>query len=83
MAADLVMNDPSKGTMLPGKGMTRAMRGTPAIVERALIRERQHEGIALAWQRDAHRGRKKSLNEADCRTETARRGGRAKGPDRP
>lgn len=32
-----------------------------AEFERALIRERQREGIALAKQRGAYRGRKKSL----------------------
>ena len=32
-----------------------------AFFERALIRERQREGIALAKQRGAYRGRKKSL----------------------
>lgn len=35
-----------------------------AEFERALICERQHEGIALARQRGAYRGRKKSLNDA-------------------
>ncbi|MBS0649218.1 MAG: recombinase family protein [Verrucomicrobia bacterium] len=34
-----------------------------AEFERALIRERQREGIALAKQRGAYRGRKKSLSE--------------------
>ncbi|MEJ5640506.1 recombinase family protein [Salmonella enterica subsp. enterica] len=34
----------------------------PAEFERALIRERQREGIALAKQRGAYRGRKKSLS---------------------
>ncbi|MHA8391415.1 TnpR resolvase [Klebsiella pneumoniae] len=33
-----------------------------AEFERALIRERQREGIALAKQRGAYRGRKKSLS---------------------
>jgi DNA invertase Pin-like site-specific DNA recombinase len=36
--------------------------GAFAEFERALIRERQREGIALAKQRGAYRGRKKSLN---------------------
>lgn len=31
--------------------------------ERALIRERQREGIALAKQRGAYRGRKKALSD--------------------
>jgi DNA invertase Pin-like site-specific DNA recombinase len=37
--------------------------GAFAEFERALIRERQREGIALARQRGAYRGRKKSLND--------------------
>ncbi len=36
--------------------------GAFAEFERALIRERQREGIALAKQRGAYRGRKKALN---------------------
>ena len=32
-------------------------------VQRALIRERQREGIAIAKQRGAYRGRKKSLSD--------------------
>jgi DNA invertase Pin-like site-specific DNA recombinase len=35
--------------------------GAFAEFERALIRERQREGIALAIQRGAYRGRKKTL----------------------
>lgn len=35
--------------------------GAFAEFERALIRERQREGIALAKQRGVYRGRKKSL----------------------
>lgn len=35
--------------------------GAFAEFERALIRERQREGIALAKQRGAYRGRKKAL----------------------
>jgi len=38
-----------------------SMMGAFAEFERALIRERQREGIALAKQRGAYRGRKKSL----------------------
>ena len=41
-----------------------SVMGAFAEFERALIRERQREGIALAKQRGAYRGRKKSLNEA-------------------
>ena len=36
-----------------------------AEFERALIRERQREGVALAKQRGAYRGRKKALNAAE------------------
>lgn len=39
-----------------------SVMGSFAEFERALIRERQREGIALAKQRGAYRGRKKSLN---------------------
>src|SRR5215470_19671680 len=38
-----------------------AVMGAFAEFERDLIRERQREGIALAKQRGAYRGRKKSL----------------------
>ncbi len=37
--------------------------GAFAEFERALIRERQREGIALAKRRGAYRGRKRSLND--------------------
>lgn len=40
-----------------------SVMGAFAEFERALIRERQREGIALAKQRGAYRGRKKSLND--------------------
>ena len=36
-----------------------------ADFERALLRERQREGIALARQRGAYRGRKKSLSDIE------------------
>jgi DNA invertase Pin-like site-specific DNA recombinase len=39
-----------------------SIMGAFAEFERALIRERQREGIALARQRGAYRGRKKSLS---------------------
>jgi len=39
-----------------------SVMGAFAEFERALIRERQREGIALAKQRGAYRGRKKALN---------------------
>lgn len=38
-----------------------SVMGAFAEFERSLIRERQREGIALAKQRGAYRGRKKSL----------------------
>ena len=41
--------------------------GAMAEFERALIRERQREGIALAKRRGAYRGRKKSLNADQVR----------------
>jgi len=40
-----------------------SVMGAFAEFERALIRERQREGIALAKQRGAYRGRKRSLNQ--------------------
>ncbi|MFA7441580.1 MAG: recombinase family protein [Sphingomonadaceae bacterium] len=40
-----------------------SVMGAFAEFERALIRERQREGIALAKQRGAYRGRKKALND--------------------
>ena len=39
-----------------------SVMGAFAEFERALIRERQREGIALAKQRGAYRGRKKVLS---------------------
>ncbi|WP_165704841.1 helix-turn-helix domain-containing protein, partial [Mycobacteroides abscessus] len=38
-----------------------------AEFERALIRERQREGITLAKQRGAYKGRKRSLSEDQVR----------------
>lgn len=40
-----------------------SVMGAFAEFERALIRERQREGIALARQRGAYRGRKKALSQ--------------------
>ena len=40
-----------------------SVMGAFAEFERALIRERQREGIALAKRRGAYRGRKRSLND--------------------
>ena len=39
-----------------------SVMGAFADFERALIRERQREGIALAQKRGAYRGRKKALS---------------------
>ena len=40
-----------------------SVMGAFAEFERALIRERQREGIALAKQRGVYRGRKKALSD--------------------
>ena len=45
----------------PMAGLMLSVMGAFAEFERALMRERQREGIALARQRGAYRGRKKSL----------------------
>lgn len=45
----------------PMANLMLSVMGAFAEFERALIRERQREGIALARQRGAYRGRKKSL----------------------
>ena len=46
----------------PMANLMLSVMGAFAEFERSLIRERQREGIALAKQRGAYRGRKKSLN---------------------
>lgn len=46
----------------PMANLMLSVMGAFAEFERALIRERQREGIALAKQRGAYRGRKKALN---------------------
>jgi DNA invertase Pin-like site-specific DNA recombinase len=46
----------------PMANLMLSVMGAFAEFERALIRERQREGIALAKQRGAYRGRRKSLN---------------------
>jgi DNA invertase Pin-like site-specific DNA recombinase len=46
----------------PMANLMLSVMGAFAEFERALIRERQREGITLAKQRGAYRGRKKSLN---------------------
>ena len=42
-----------------------SVMGAFAEFERALIHERQREGIALAKKRGAYKGRKKSLSETE------------------
>jgi DNA invertase Pin-like site-specific DNA recombinase len=54
----------------PMANLMLSVMGAFAEFERALIRERQREGIALAKQRGAYRGRKKALSpeqEVDLR----------------
>jgi DNA invertase Pin-like site-specific DNA recombinase len=46
----------------PMAGLMLSVMGAFAEFERALINERQREGIALAKQRGAYRGRKKALS---------------------
>ncbi len=48
----------------PMTNLLLSVMGAFAEFERALIRERQREGIALAKQRGAYKGRKKSLSSA-------------------
>jgi DNA invertase Pin-like site-specific DNA recombinase len=48
----------------PMAGLMLSVMGAFAEFERALINERQREGIALAKQRGAYKGRKKSLSQA-------------------
>jgi len=50
------------GEDAPMSQLLLSVMGAFAEFERALIRERQREGIALAKQRGAYRGRKKALN---------------------
>ena len=47
----------------PMAGLLLSVMGAFAGFERALIKERQREGIALAKKRGAYRGRKKSLSQ--------------------
>lgn len=47
----------------PMANLMLSVMGAFAEFERALIRERQREGIAIAKQRGAYRGRKKSLSD--------------------
>ena len=55
-----------------------SVMGAFAEFERALIRERQREGISLAKQRGVYRGRKKALS--DSRLEELRRRVEAREP---
>jgi DNA invertase Pin-like site-specific DNA recombinase len=48
----------------PMASLLLSVMGAFAEFERALITERQREGIALAKQRGAYKGRKKSLSQA-------------------
>src|ERR671933_1184834 len=47
----------------PMAGLLLSVMGAFAEFERALIKERQREGIALAKRRGAYRGRKKTLSQ--------------------
>jgi DNA invertase Pin-like site-specific DNA recombinase len=49
----------------PMANLMLSVMGAFAEFERALIRERQREGIVLAKQRGAYRGRKKSLSDSE------------------
>ena len=52
----------------PMANLMLSVLGAFAEFERALIKERQREGIALAKQRGAYRGRKRSLSDEDIAT---------------
>ena len=54
------------GENLPMATLMLSAMGAFAEFERALIKERQREGIALAKQRGAYRGRKKALSEHEA-----------------
>ena len=49
----------------PMANLMLSVMGAFAEFERALIKERQREGIAMAKQRGAFKGRKKSLSQAE------------------
>ena len=55
------ITEPIDPTTAAGRMFLQVL-GSVAEFERALIRERQREGIALAKQRGAYRGRKKALS---------------------
>ena len=52
----------------PMSNLLLSVMGAFAEFERALIRERQREGVALAKQRGAYKGRKKTLSPSDVDT---------------
>lgn len=56
----------------PMSTLLLSVMGAFAEFERALIRERQREGIALAKQRGAYRGRKKALSTEQVNVMMAR-----------
>jgi DNA invertase Pin-like site-specific DNA recombinase len=56
----------------PMANLLLSVMGAFAEFERALLKERQREGIELARKRGAYRGRKRSLTDADV-TEIKRR----------
>ncbi|MCC6742872.1 MAG: recombinase family protein [Acidobacteria bacterium] len=56
----------------PMSTLLLSVMGSFAEFERALIRERQREGIALAKQRGAYRGRKKALSTEQVNAMLAR-----------
>ncbi|BBO59000.1 recombinase family protein [Mycoavidus sp. B2-EB] len=56
----------------PMANLMLSVMGAFAEFERSLIKERQREGIALAKQRGAYRGRKRSLSDVEI-TELRRR----------
>ncbi|MGU0728807.1 recombinase family protein [Pseudomonas aeruginosa] len=62
----------------PMANLMLSVMGAFAEFERALIRERQREGISLAKQRGVYRGRKKALS--DSRLEELRRRVEAREP---
>lgn len=53
------------GEDTPMANLLLSVMGAFAEFERALIRERQLEGIALAKQKGVYKGRKKSLSDND------------------
>ncbi len=68
------------GEDAPMATLLLSVMGAFAEFERALIRERQREGIALAKQRGVYRGRKKALSveqRAEARARAAAGEGKA------